>query len=60
MGMGKLNANSSQQQQPNKGKKKVKGPQPKKKSVQVADKVVRTKIANGELVKVNILVNLEF
>ena len=51
--MGKLNASTQQQQQANSiRKKKVKGPQPKKKSVQAADKSVRTKIANGELVKV--------
>lgn len=54
MGMGKLNTKSKHQQVEQKGKqkhKKAKGPQPKKKSVQQADKIVRTKIASGELVK---------
>ena len=36
-------------------KAKDKGPPPKKKSVKLADKDVRSKIANGELVKVCIV-----
>ena len=64
MGMGKLNNTAAPQQKSksNHNKirtdKKIKGAPPKKKSVQAADKSVRTKIANGELVKVIIHVVL--
>ena len=44
--------NESQDKKNLKKNMKAKGPPPKKKSVKVADKDVRTKIANGELVKV--------
>ena len=52
MGKAKADKNANR-----KNSEKQKSRAPKKKSVQVADKIVRTKIANGELAKVRILLN---